>query len=205
MSGLQRRRARTPLVLLVPLATLAISAPTLAATERGAAAAARLSGTWNLDAARSDDPQAKLAEAVATRVKPRRPRREMQLDEVFVPEEPVDPRRETEAWEHELAAPATLTITARPDEVRIATGPREQRVHAPGQPYARVDARGTAQISSAWKAATFEVRERYQRYDRGGSRTETYALDRDGRLVFTRVIRLPMFGTVTIRSIYLRG
>jgi hypothetical protein len=173
------------------------------AADREAAAAARLSGSWSLDASVSDDPQGKLSEAIATRKEPRR-RREPQLDEVYVPDEPRDPRHETQVWENELAAPSLLTIGIANDEIRVTTGERETRVFSPGQPYARVDTRGTARISSTWKGSSFEVRERYQRYDRGGSRTEIYSLDRTGRLVFTRVVQMPMFGAVTIRSVYVR-
>jgi hypothetical protein len=172
------------------------------ASDRDGAAAARLSGTWSLDAAASDDPQGKLREAIATRKEPRRPRRDTQLDEVFVPDEPRDPRHETQVWESELAAPPVLTIAIQGSEFRVNSGERDTRVFAPGQPYARVDTRGTAKISSTWKGSSFEVRERYQRYDRGGSRTEMYSLDRTDRLVFTRIVQMPMFGTVTIHSVY---
>jgi hypothetical protein len=185
------------------LALLLVLGGHASASDRDAAAAARLSGTWSLDTAASDDPQGKLREAIATRKEPRR-RRDPQLDEVFVPDEPRDPRRETQIWENELAAPSLLTIKFGTNEIRVTTGERETRVFSPGQPYARVDSRGTARISSTWKGSSFEVRERYQRYDRGGSRTDIYSLDRADRLVFTRVVQMPMFGAVTIRSVYVR-
>ncbi|MEO7775697.1 MAG: hypothetical protein ABIT36_11985 [Steroidobacteraceae bacterium] len=190
--------------LIIAATGLLLASAGVIAADRNAALAQQLTGNWKLEPSASDDPQAKLVEAIATRKKPRRPRREPAIDEVFIPDEPVDPRRETEIWQNELATPPQLSINASGSDIRIGANERDLRSFSPGQPYARVDTRGTAKISSSWKSGSFEVRERYQRYDRGGSRTETYALDKTGRLVFTRVVQMPMFGSITIRSVYSR-
>ena len=101
----------------------------------------------------------------------------------------------------QLVIPGTLRIAVDGEEIVLDEGRSSPRRFYPGEPYARVDAMGTAKITAAWARANFQV---IEKYDSHRSNRETYAVDqRSGNLVVTRVVERPGMKDIVLRSVYL--
>jgi hypothetical protein len=204
---------RTPLAALLTLSLLITPVAVMAAAPTSGCA--RLCGQWVLDAAHSDAPEAVLDTALATYKEPRArrergPAGDGPVGDVIADMErsigPIFDRPRRADLRSELltvvTAPATLEFDRRGAEILIRAPARGERRLSVGTPHARVDAIGTARISSSWKSGALVVRERY---DRKRGYAETYTLQRDGSLLVTREVERPGLKTLRLRALYQRA
>jgi hypothetical protein len=190
------------LLLLVPLAALARSAPP----------ACQPCGTWHIDEAASE-PVAPAVDAALAKYKPPRVKRfrghygdiaseteaefNNSLEERFGPR---DREKLRDELMRALATPAQFTLRQDATDVLIEPADGYRRRVTPGEPHARVDSVGTAEIAATLRGPTLTISEKYQRKTEN---REVYALDAGkGLLRVTRSIRRPGLPTVVVHSTY---
>jgi hypothetical protein len=190
-------------VLLLPLGAFA----------RSDATACKPCGSWQLDASASDDVE-KLLDAAMAKYKPPRPRRMRELRgdvnaETQVEFEnslidrpgPADRQHLREDLARLLRSPASLQLRQEGDDVVIEGQGTGVRRITPGEPHARVDALGTAQIASRLSGPTLTITESYVRKTRN---REIYAFDAaKGVLRVTRTAVRPGLPEVVVHTTYL--
>ncbi len=193
-------------------ALLVFTLPVAAATPAGCST---LCGRWVLDAAHTDAAEAALDTALATYKEPR-PRRERGAaghgpvgDVVADMERSIGPildRPLRDDLRVELLGlvmpPATLEFDRRGPEILIRAPARGERRVSVDRPHARVDAAGTARISSSWKSGALVISERY---DRKREYIETYTVQRDGSLLVTRDVERPGLKDLRLKALYRRN
>jgi hypothetical protein len=167
-------------------------------------------GAWQLDPALSE-PAEPVIDAALARYKPPRPRRlraspgdivgETEAEfEASLDRMPgmMDRSQLRDELERLLQTPETLDLHQEGDDIVIEAKGAPRRRVTPGEPHARVDARGTAEISSRWRSGALNVNETYTR--RSANR-EIYALEA-GQLRVTRTVSRPGLPDVIVHSIY---
>jgi len=201
-----RIAARTGIVLLMLL-------PLAALTRTQAPVACKPCGSWQLDASASEAVEPAVDAALA-KYKPPKPRRyrahygdiaseteaefQASLDER---PGPGDRKRLRDILLKQLASPAELALRQDGEDIVIEpTGGYRRRV-TPGEPHARVDELGTAEIVTSWRGASLTITETYQQ--RKTQNREVYALDAaKGLLQVTRTLNRPGLPAVVVRSTY---
>lgn len=98
-----------------------------------------------------------------------------------------------------LKFPAQLAISTDGRDVLIAEPPDVPRRYSPGEPHARVDIWGTAEISCVLRDGRITVSERYER---SRQFTRTYSVQRDGHLLITYEIRRPGLERLRVTASY---
>ncbi len=102
-----------------------------------------------------------------------------------------------------LTAPQLLVVDSKGSDIILRGDSNPERKLSPGVPRARVDAIGTAKISSSLSASRLQVTETY---DRKHKYSETYLLQRaDGSLLVTREVQRPGIKPLRLRSVYRRA
>jgi len=196
------RLVASVIALLLPLAALGAATPL----------DCRPCGQWQLDASASEAAGPAIDAAMA-RYKPPRPRRfrsnsgDVALDteaefQASLEERhgPAERRRLRADLESLLSSPARLSLRLEGKDVLIEAEGGSRRRVTPGEPHARVDELGTAEISSSLRGTTLTVREEYRRKTEN---REVYALDAGkGLLQVTRTVRRPGLPAVVVRSTY---
>ena len=170
-------------------------------------------GEWTLDAAATES-AAPIIDAALSRYKPPRRRRisaprddiaaqtaaefEASLDEP-VPGGPGSRNRLRENLARLLEPPGSLRLRQDGDDIVIEARNGATRRVTPGEPHARVDELGTAEIVSQWRGGGLTVTESYRRkvFNR-----ETYVVDAQGRLLVTRTISRTGLPPVVVHSTY---
>lgn len=198
--------------LLVATAMIVASLGGATVQAANAPVCGALCGKWQLDAARSDDPQAMLDAAMATFKEPR-PRRQDRMPRTLEGDigarvdESLGPintrpfgsevRRELDRL---LKVPGQLVIELQGREFRVGGLTGSPRRMTPGESHARIDAEGTAEIRCNFNEGRLQVTERY---DRRRQYSETYAVQRsDGTLLVTREVRRQGLKPLILKSRY---
>jgi len=170
---------------------------------------------WQLDTAASDDPAKAIETAVLAykEEKPKRPRgHSSDLASMYRAEDEASlgplflrPRRDELRQEliRRLTIPQQLRVSVVHGDILVDESRGSPRRFTPGEPHARVDAQGTANIRANWSGNKLVIREDY---GRKVSNRETYALDSHGlQLIVTRVLERPAMPDITLRSVYRRS
>jgi hypothetical protein len=190
-------------LLLLPLAALARTPPP---------APCKPCGAWQLDVASSDVVEPAVDAALA-KYKPRRPRRvrgsygdvrsetEAEFENSLIERPGADRGRLRENLLTVLHSPAELRLRQDGEDIVIETpGGPTQRV-TPGEPHARVDLLGTAEIVSRLRGSTLTITEKYD--VRKVSNREVYAVDAGtGHLLVTRSVTRPGLKEIVVKSTY---
>jgi hypothetical protein len=170
-------------------------------------------GAWQLDVASSQDGQSVLDAAMA-KFKPPKMRRmramrgdiaaetEAEFANSLIERPGPDFRKHLRDDLLKLVrSPESLQLRQEGEDVVIeAAGGGTRRV-TPGEPHARVDELGTAEIVSKWQGASLSITESYMRKTRN---REVYTLDAaKGRLLVTRTVQRPGLPDVVVHSTYL--
>ena len=170
-------------------------------------------GAWQLDPASSDSAEPALDAALA-KYKPPRPRRirgmygdvrsetEAEFENSLIERPgPVDRQQLRDNLLKLLSAPAELRLRQDGEDIVIESASGITRRVTPGEPHARVDLLGTAQIVSQLRGDTLSITETYGRKLKN---REVYVLDAGkGRLRVTRTVTRPGLKDVTVKSTYL--
>lgn len=99
-----------------------------------------------------------------------------------------------------LAFPRHLAISLAGRDVLVAHPPDVPRRYSPGEPHARVDEWGTAEISCTLRDGRLTVNERYER---SRQFTQTYAVQRGGRqLLLSYEVRRPGMEPLRVTATY---
>lgn len=202
-------------------AALGVAACSSLATQPAGASTA-LAGTWQLDAAGSDDFDRMLGpllEAERERLRPRHghanpgdrrgggdddrsgagPGRG-EPDALVMP--PEDPDKMRTRMVTELRPPARLQIALVGDTVEITGDAEPARQFLPGQSVSRIDTTGAASLASGWDQSAFVLR---AKYTNRGSRSWRYEPEPAGaalRLSFEA--EDPEFGRFKLQTRYRR-
>ncbi len=191
------------LLLLLPLAALARTAPP----------ACKPCGSWQIDGATSEAVEPALDAALA-KYKPPKPKRfrghygdvasETEAEFNNSLEERFGPRDRTKLREdllRQLAAPAQFSLRQDGDDIVIEPAGGYRRRVTPGEPHARVDELGTAEIVTTWRGAQLTITEKYR--ERKTENREVYSLDAaKGLLLVTRSVTRPGLPTVVVHTTY---
>jgi hypothetical protein len=167
-------------------------------------------GAWELDPANSE-PVDPAIDAALARYKPPRPRRlraspgdivgETEAEfEASLDRMPgmMDRSQLRDELKRLLQTPESLDLRQEGGDVVIEAKGSPKRRITPGEPHARVDARGTAEISSRWRSGALNVNETYTRKS---ANREVYLLEA-GQLRVTRTVTRPGLPDVVVRSTY---
>ncbi|MGC4029622.1 MAG: hypothetical protein QM696_12185 [Steroidobacteraceae bacterium] len=99
-----------------------------------------------------------------------------------------------------LRIPARLSIAVDGRDVLLAEAPEPPRRLSPGEPHARVDSLGTAEIRTVLRNARLTVSESY---DSRRSYTQTYSVQRgNGRLIVVHEVRRPGLKPLRLQVTY---
>ena len=190
------------LLLLLPLAALARSAPP----------ACQPCGTWQIDPSASEAVEPAVDAALEKYKPPRMKRFRGNYGDIASETEaefnnslterfgPRDREKLRDELLRALATPAQLTLRQDGDDVLIEPAEGYRRRVTPGEPHARVDSVGTAEIAATLRGATLTISEKYQRKTEN---REIYALDAaKGLLRVTRSVRRPGLPTIVVHSTY---
>jgi hypothetical protein len=199
---------------LSTLTALLLAVAPASASTPASACTALCGETWQLDTAASDDPAKAIETAVLAykEEKPKRPRgHSSDLASMYRAEDEASlgplflrPRREELRLElvRRLTIPQQLRLSVVHGDILVDESRGSPRRFTPGEPHARVDAQGTANIRANWTGNKLVIREDY---GRKVSNRETYALDSHGlQLIVTRVLERPAMPDITLRSVYRR-
>lgn len=199
---MKRVRFGIALLLLVPLAAIARS-------ERPVC---KPCGTWQLDAAASEAVEPAIDAALAKFKPPRMKRMRPHYGDIASETEaefvnslderpgPWDRGKLREDLLRQLASPPTFTLRQDGEDVVIEPEGGYRRRVTPGEPHARVDALGTAQILAAWRGAQLTITETYQRKMQN---REVYVLNTaKGLLQVTRSVSRLGLPTVVVHTTY---
>ena len=206
---------RTLSWFLPSLTALLLAAAPGWATASGINCTGLCDESWQLDTAASDDPAKAIETAVLAykEEKPKRPRgHTSDLASMYRAEDEASlgplflrPRREELRQElvRRLTIPPQLRLSVVHGDILVDESRGSPRRFTPGEPHARVDAQGTANIRANWSGNKLVIREDYGRKI---SNRETYALDSHGlQLIVTRVLERPAMPDITLRSVYRRS
>jgi hypothetical protein len=190
-----------------------------------------LAGSWNLDKAASDNPEAKIAAAMSVaqaKLKHRLARYGNDPDDTRAaaagdaPDAPdytydtpedyrygipgrvgPDFRGLRSQLRQELIPPNSLQLDVAGDLVTISSDQMPPRDYRLGERVSRIDEYGTAIISVTWSHEMFELNYKYTSH---ASHSETYQVDpATGALAVTEEVSDPTVGRITLRSVYRRG
>lgn len=200
-------------------------------TVSTAPADSHLSGSWNLDTAASDNPDAKIAAAMSVAqdklrhhlarygIDPDDTRAAAAGDAPDAPDYTYDtpedfrygnPGRVGPDFRglrlhlhDELTPPKSLQLDVAGDLVTISSDQLPPRDYRLGERVSRIDEYGTAIISVEWSHEMFELNYKYTSH---ASHSETYQVDPGtGALTVTEQIIDPIVGRILVRSVYRRG
>ena len=180
-----------------------------------------LGGQWQLDAASSDNVDARVTQAVdRAEARQRQRMRAMGMyggrsrgtangEEMGQPgSEPVvatpfigpDFKQLHQHLLQILTAPSTLRLDVQDQTVTIQSDRLPARDYQPGEPFVRFDEYGNATVSASWSGPAFVLHERYMSH---ATLTERYEVDaKSGTLTYTRQLKDPTVGTVELKSVY---
>jgi hypothetical protein len=201
-------------------------------TVTTAPADSRLAGSWNLDKAASDNPEAKIAAAMSVaqarmkhrlaRYGPADPDNTRAAAAGDAPDSPdytydtpedyrygipgrvgPDYRGFRSQLRQELVPPNSLQLDVAGDLVTISSDQLPPRDYRLGERVSRIDEYGTAIISVSWSHDMFALNYKYTSH---ASHSETYQVDPGtGALTVTEDITDPIVGRITLHSVYRRG
>jgi hypothetical protein len=179
-----------------------------------------LGGQWQLDAASSDNVDARVTQAV-DRAEARQSQRMRTMaaqnrarglssgDEMGQPgSEPVvsvpfigtDFKQLHQHLLQILTAPSTLRLDVQDQTVTIQSDRLPARDYQPDEPFVRFDEYGNAKVSANWSGPAFVLHERYMSH---ATLTERYEVDaKSGTLTYTRQLKDPTVGTIELKSVY---
>lgn len=189
-------------LMLMPAAVLAKDSPP----------ECRPCGDWQLDAAASEAAEPAVDAALA-RYKPPKPRRfrprygdvaseteaefQASLDERFGP---ADRRELREELLKQLASPERFSLRQDGEDIVVLPEGGYRRRVTPGEPHARVDSLGTAEIEATLRGPTLTIAETYKRRTQN---REVYAVDSAGAVLkVTRSVRRPGLPEVVVHATY---
>jgi hypothetical protein len=179
-----------------------------------------LGGQWQLDAASSDNVEARISQAVdhaearqrqrmRTMAAQNRARGLSSGDEMGQPgSEPVvsvpfigtDFKQLHQHLLQILSSPSSLRLDIQDQTVTIQSDHLPPRDYLPGEPFVRVDEYGNANVSASWSGPAFVLHERYLGH---GTMTERYEVDpKSGTLTYTRQLKDSTVGNIELKSVY---
>jgi len=182
-----------------------------------------LGGQWQLDAASSDNVDARVSQAVdraearqrqrmRTMAAQNRARGLSSGDEmpqsgsepvVSVPFIGTDFKQLHQHLLQILGAPSSLRLDVQDQTVTIQSDRLPARDYQPGEPLVRFDEYGNATVSASWSGPAFVLHEHYMSH---ATLTERYEVDaKSGTLTYTRQLKDPSVGTIELKSIYHHG
>ncbi|MBS0387732.1 MAG: hypothetical protein JSR15_04555 [Proteobacteria bacterium] len=214
-----RRRPRTATsvsaALAIAIAALASAGCSTLATTAATATPA-LAGDWVLDAASSDNFDAKFIEVLKAQHERMHPRHGFggmsggrgggmgpgsEYDPLMqAPDEPEKVRTRLAAG---LRPPGKMHIALNVDTVEITADAEPARVFQPGQSVSRIDTSGAANVDSGWEQNAFVVR---AKYTNRSSRSWRYEVEpSSGRLRLDFETDDPEFGSFKLTTRYRRA
>jgi hypothetical protein len=220
-----------PLLALLSATLLMIALPGCQTVET-APADTRLSGSWRLDAAASDDPDAKIGHATSVaqaKLRKALSRYGYGPDSADRDMPPSDSSSDAPDYSYDtpgdryggpgrvgpdfrglktrlhqaLTPPTELRLAVDGDLVTITDEPLPPRDYRLNERLSRFDEYGSASITTTWAHDQFVLKSKYSSH---ASRTETYQVDpASGQLILTQLFVDPTVGKITIRSVYRRS
>jgi hypothetical protein len=197
------------LLIAASVLALALILPSCATVATEPPAVATLAGSWQLDAAASDDFDRKLEHALDTERNRMRARhgsagtgRGSAADPDALVMPPEEPAKERARLAEDLRPPATLRISVNSDSVEITRDAEPVRRFQPGQEVSRLDSSGTAIVSSDWKQSAFVI---HARYTNKSSREWRFEVDAAGLLHLNFTAKHAEFGSFALQTAYRRA
>jgi len=218
---------------MLPVALVLLAAG-MAGCETTATAPAdtHLAGTWELDKAASDDPDAKIAKAMGAaqaRLRKALARYGYGAENADRERPPADGGADAPDYTYDtpgdrfggpgrvgpdfrglktrlhqtLSPPPELKLGVEGDLVSVTDVPLPPRDYRLNERLSRIDEYGTANITASWVREEFVLKSNYSSH---ASRSDTYQVDPvTGQLILTQLLIDPTVGRITIRSVYRRG